>query len=127
MRGKPKAPHLRTSKRGRKFRAGRGMRIPTYAKRAAKRGLELRKRLPKSKKFGITQEQASRLGIQSGITRARRIIKNEQMPEWEVRKVARFGQRFRGCTTPKCEGAHLIWGGRKFERKAVAQVKRWNK
>lgn len=104
----------------------RKLKIPVYAKVAAKKGLELRETLPKSKQFGITQEEANKLGIDSGITRAKRIINNNYMPEWEVRKVSNFGKRFWNKTGERAEGAHLIWGGREFEKKAEAIVKRWN-
>lgn len=113
--------HLRKSNRGKVFPAG-SVKIPLYAKVAAKRGLVLRRRLPASKKFGITPQEAARLKIDSGVTRARRIVRNDSMPLWEQKKVARFYSRFKNCDTPKCEGAHLIWGGRRFEKETYDRL-----
>lgn len=98
------------------------IKIPSYAKQAAKRGLQLRATLPESQKFGIDPGEASKLGIDSGVTRARRIIKNDYMPEWEAKKVARFYSRFKNKTGPRAEGAHLIWGGRRFEKTIASKV-----
>jgi len=112
--------HLR-KRNGKVFLAG-SLKIPGHAKLAAKKGLGLRKRLPASKKFGISPREAARLKIDSGVTRARRIIRNDEMPLWEQKKVARFYSRFKNCETPKCEGAHLIWGGRRFGRSVNEKV-----
>lgn len=100
------------------------LKIPRYAKVAARKGLELRRRLPPSKKFGITPKEAKQMGIDSGITRAHRIIRNDYMPIWEAQKVARFYGRFKNKTGPRAEGAHLIWGGRRFERKTASFIKK---
>lgn len=99
--------------------------IPGHAKRAAQEGLKLRASLPKSQKFGLSPEEARRLNVDSGVTRARRIINNRYMYEWEVMKVAAFWSRFRNCKTPKCEGSHLLWGGRKFGFEMFKLVQMW--
>ena len=99
--------------------------IPQYAKVAAKKGLELRASLPKSKKFGLSPEEARAEGVDSGVTRARRIIKNKYMYEWEIRKVAKFWSRFRNCKTFNCEGSHLLWGGRRFGREMFNLTQKW--
>lgn len=96
------------------------LKVPKYAKRLARKALEERKKLPPSKRFGITKNEARRMGIASGVERARQIIRSKSLPEKDARRVAAFYQRFKGCTTPKCEGAIKLWGGRRFGRKAVA-------
>lgn len=90
--------------------------VPEYAKAAARRGLILRKTSSISRKFGITREQANRLGIDSGIERARQLIREKRITESKAKRIARFYVRFKNCNTPKCEGAHLIWGGRRWEK-----------
>jgi len=90
--------------------------VPEYAKVAARRGLRLRKLASSSRKFGITREQANKLGIDSGIERAKQLIREKRITESKAKRIARFYSRFKNCFTPKCEGAHLIWGGRKWEK-----------
>lgn len=100
------------------------LRIPAYAKACARRGLKLRAEAPKSKKFGLTKSEARRLGIASGVERAKQIIKSKSLSHADAKKVAMFYQRFRNCKTPKCKGAILLWGGAKFGSYAVKWVKK---
>jgi hypothetical protein len=93
------------------------IKIPVYAKREAEQWLKIRDTLPKSKQFGIDKSEASKLGINSGVERAKQIIKESHLPMKDAKRVAAFYDRFKNCTTFKCEGAIGIWGGRKFGKK----------
>lgn len=86
------------------------IRIPFYAKVSARRGLEERK----ENNAGLTKSQAKRLGINSGVERAKQILRNKYLKESEAKSVARFYLRFRNCKTNRCETALDLWGGRKF-------------
>lgn len=88
------------------------MKIPVYAKKSALKGLELRK----TKGGGLTKKEADKLKIQSGVERAKQIIKNKYLYEEDLKSIGKFYIRFRNCNTPKCEVAHLLWGGRRFSR-----------
>lgn len=88
--------------------------IPSYAKSAARLGLKKRASLPKSKKSGLTKSEASRMGISSGVERAKQIINNSTLSEQDARSVGRFYARFRNQRSQKAENALLLWGGRKF-------------
>lgn len=99
------------------------LKVPKHAKISAKKGLKLRSSLPKSKRFGIDKNQAKKLGIASGVERAKQLIRSKSISYTDANKVCNFGNRFKNCKTSKCEGAHLIWGGRKFEKKACKFIK----
>jgi hypothetical protein len=88
------------------------MKIPGYAKEAAAEGLRARELFPK--KPGLTKEEAGKLGINSGVERAKQIIREEQLEEHDLRSMARFYARFRNYHTPRAEVALLLWGGREF-------------
>ena len=94
------------------------LRIPSYAKNKAREGLDERRSLPQSRRFGIDKSEANRLGIASGVERARQIIRNKTLPESDGKKVARFYSRFKNCDTTKCEGSLKLWGGRRFGKEA---------
>jgi hypothetical protein len=86
------------------------IKIPKYAKNQAKKGLEERKK----NKAGLTPKEAKKLGIYSGVARAKQIISNKYLDEKDLKSIARFYIRFKNCKTPKCETAIKLWGGRKF-------------
>lgn len=90
------------------------LKIPEYAKREAQQGLELRKKLSKTNKFGLSPKKAQELGIFSGVIRAKQIINNNSIEYRDAYQIYRFYQRFKNCTSPKCEGTIKLWGGRKF-------------
>jgi hypothetical protein len=92
------------------------IKVPSYAKKSAIKGLELRDRVPKLKKFGLTKREADRMGIASGVERAKQLAKRKRIPISDAKKVARFYIRFRNCRTFKCEGNFLLWGGRRWGR-----------
>lgn len=95
--------------------------IPIYAKRAAASALRRREELPKSEQFGITKSEANKLRINSGVERAKQIIRSDNIPEKDARRVAAFYDRFKNCRTPKCEGAIDLWGGRRWGRKLASE------
>ena len=86
------------------------IRIPFYAKLDASQGLRERK----INKAGLTKEQAQKLGINSGVQRAKQILRNKFLDEKDAKSVARFYLRFRNLKTPRAETAIKLWGGRKF-------------
>lgn len=98
--------------------------VTEQAKRQAKQSLELRRNLPKSKRFGLSPEEAKKKGVASGVSRARQLINSKSISFKDAKRVASFYQRFKNCRTEKCEGAIKLWGGRKFGRKAVSHVKK---
>lgn len=90
--------------------------IPQYAKEDARKALELRRKLADSRKFGIDKDQAAKLGINSGVERAKQIIRNKYLDEEDARRVAAFYDRFRNKRGERAEGAIDLWGGRRFGR-----------
>lgn len=92
------------------------IKVPKYAKQAAKKGLKKRKKLPKKKKFGLSEKEAKEKGIDSGVGRAKQLINNQYISKKDAKKIARFYQRWKNCRSQKCRGNFLLWGGRKFGR-----------
>lgn len=101
--------------------------IPGYAKEDARKALVERQRLPKSKQFGIDKTEANRLRINSGVERAKQIIRSKYLREEDAKRVAAFYNRFKNCNTSKCEGSIDLWGGRKFGRQISSKIKSSNK
>lgn len=98
--------------------------IPKYARTLARSALERRSRLPKSKRFGLDERQASSAGVYSGVKRARNIISKRSLSMREAKRVAAFG-RFLNKTGPRAQGAIDLWGGRRFIKKARAFVRKY--
>jgi hypothetical protein len=96
------------------------MRLPIHehAREAARKALNERSQLNNSQKFGLDKRQADKLGIASGVERAKQIIRNDTLPEEDGRKVARFYSRFKNKRGKRAEGALDLWGGRKFGKEA---------
>ena len=92
------------------------IKVPLLAKEEARNGLRYNRSVPDSKKVGLSKSEASELGINSGIQRAKQLIRSKTISEEDARAVARFYQRFRNCRTKRCEVAISLWGGRKFGR-----------
>lgn len=103
------------------------LKVTKEAKRAAKEALTLRKTLPESKRFGLDRLEAKKAGVTSGVQRAKQIIRKDSLSVQEAKRVASFYNRFKGCKTPKCEGALDLWGGRSFGRKADRFVEKLRK
>jgi hypothetical protein len=91
---------------------GTSMKIPQYAKDAAAEGLRARELFPKPP--GLTAEQAGKLGISSGVERAKQIIREEGLTDADLQSMRRFYARFRNYHTPRAEVAIMLWGGRRF-------------
>jgi hypothetical protein len=88
----------------------RRLKVPFYAKLEASRGLRERLRT----KAGLTKEEAKVLGIQSGVERAKQIIRNKYIYEDDLKSMARFYLRFRNRRTARSENAIQLWGGRNW-------------
>ena len=88
------------------------VKIPQYAKAAAAEGLRAREMFPK--KPGLDAQQAAKLGINSGVERAKQIVREEYLEDYDLQSMRRFYARFRNRHTPRAEVAILLWGGRKF-------------
>jgi len=97
------------------------IKIPKYAKIRASSALELRRKLPKSKKFGLDKKQAEKIKINSGVERAKKIIRNKYLSREDARSVAKF-IRFKNCKTKKCKRALDLWGGKRFVTKVYKEV-----
>lgn len=90
----------------------RRIKIPFYAKVEAKKGLFLRKKYG----GGLTKQEASLLGIDSGVERAKQLIRNTYMYEPDLKATARFWIRFRRRKTMRSKVARLLWGGDRWGR-----------
>lgn len=88
------------------------LKIPAYAKQAAAEGLRARELFPK--KPGLDREQAAKLGIISGVERAKQIVRDEYLEDHDLQSMRRFYARFRNFHSPRAEVAILLWGGRAF-------------
>jgi hypothetical protein len=86
--------------------------IPQYAKEAARKALVLREGFPKPP--GLTREEAARIGINSGVERAKQLIRERELGEYDLMSMRRFYARFRNYHTPRAEVAIMLWGGRRF-------------
>lgn len=81
------------------------MKIPKYAKEIAKKALAKRESLPKSKKFGITKTEAERLGIASGVERAKQIIRSKRLSLKDIKRVCAFRRFLERKRSEKIQGA----------------------
>jgi len=97
--------------------------IPKYAKEEAMAGLNFNSNVSKSRKVGLSKSQAKKLGIKSGVVRAKQLIRNKTLSYDDIKSIASFYNRFKKCKTIRCEMALSLWGGRKFGKKAVSIVK----
>lgn len=89
------------------------IKIPQYAKNRAREGLKERK----INKAGLTKDQAKKLGINSGVERAKQIIRSKTLSHEDAKRVAAFYDRFKNKRTKRSETALKLWGGRRFARK----------
>lgn len=95
------------------------LKISPRAKREAERALKRRKKLPESSKFGLDPKEAKGMGITSGVSRARQIIRKDSFPLSEAREIASFHRRFRNKTGKRAESAIDLWGGRTWGKKSI--------
>jgi len=100
------------------------LKVPKYAKEAAKRALEFNKKVPKSQKVGLTKSEAKRKGINSGVERAKKLINNDSISMGDARAVCNF-KRFLGMKqTVRVEAVIDLWGGKRFIKDACDFVKK---
>ena len=102
------------------------------AQKAAKRGLEARKKAPKSKKGGLDAIQAAELGIGSGVLRARDIVAGKRVNAYQVN--AFFNRHRKNYLNAKFKGlkpvesraiqSWLLWGGEPLRKQAEAAVRK---
>lgn len=92
--------------------------IPFYAKVKAREALEFNRKYPKEA-VGLNKTQAKKLGIDSGIERAKQIIDFKYLSFNDAKKVAAFYNRFKNINTVRGEMAINLWGGRKFGQLAI--------
>lgn len=90
---------------------------PSPVRKAAKKGLELRKKFHRG---GLTSKVAGKLGIGSGIVRAANLAKGSKMAPRTVRRMKNYFTRHQkdkrpGWSNPKNPSngyiAWLLWGG----------------
>lgn len=99
---------------------------------AAKKGLEARKKAPKSKKGGLDTQQAKAEGVGSGVARARDIIAGKRVNAYQVK--AFFDRHRQNYLDAKLRGlrpeeskaiqAWLIWGGEPLRKQAEQAVEK---
>ena len=109
--------------------------VPQGVRNAAKRGLELRRKVPKSKKAGLDTRQAAAQGIGSGVARARDLISGRVSKE-SIKRMHRYFSRHaknykldpgKKPEDDKGYQAGLLWGGeagRIWADRMVARFKR---
>lgn len=99
--------------------------------RDAKRGLEARKKAPKSKKGGLSAMQAAEEGVGSGVLRARDIVAGKKVNAYQVK--AFFDRHRQNYLNAKLKGlkpeeskaiqAWLLWGGEPLRKQVERAVK----
>lgn len=98
------------------------LKIPSYAKSKAREGLNFNKKFP-SRAVGLTREESRVLGINSGIIRAKQLLKNQTISLKDARSIRNFYNRFKNVRTKRGEMALNLWGGRKFGKFLVEELK----
>lgn len=106
---------------------------PKQVQKAAKRGLELRK---KFKRGGLSSKQAGKLGIGSGIIRAINLANKDKLSPLTIKRMHNYFSRHRkdkrpGWSNPNNPSngyiAWLLWGGDPGKRWADKLVKKMKK
>jgi hypothetical protein len=106
---------------------------PEAVAKAAARGLELRKKQPKSGKAGLDAKQAAKAGIGSGVQRATNLKNRNNLSEKTVRRMKAYFDRHAknykldaGKKPHEDKGyvAGLLWGGEAGRRWANGFVRR---
>lgn len=103
---------------------------PLNVRKAAKRGLELRKKFGRG---GLSTKIAGKLGIGSGIARANNLVRGSRLSPRTVKRMHNYFSRHRkdkrkGWSNPKNPSngyiAWLLWGGDAGKRWADSLVKK---
>ncbi len=85
---------------------------PESVRAAARRGLESRRKAPKSRRGGLTAAEAGAQGIGSGVVRAQTLASGRAVsPETVKRMHAFFSRHRKNKDTPKGRIAWDLWGG----------------
>lgn len=98
----------------------------------ASAALEIRRKLPPSRRAGLTTQEAGKQDVGSGVARARDIVAGKRI---EAYQALRFFQRFRGMVakarakgldarTSKAIQAWMLWGGDPLYRQVQRAVER---
>ena len=98
------------------------IKVTKEAKQKAKEALKFNKKNPK-RAVGLTKEESIALGIDSGVQRAKQLIRNKSISIEDARKVRNFYNRFKGCRTRRCEQAINLWGGREYGKFVTRELK----
>ena len=108
------------------------LKVPQSVRNAAARGLEMRKKAPKSEKGGLTRREGAAQGIGSGVQRASN-LKRGSISEATIPRMvsffARHGKNIKKARQRPSEHrrmriADLLWGGAAGERWANSQNNR---
>lgn len=93
------------------------IRIPKFAKEAARSALNRREKLSKSKQFGLSPKEGRQQGINSGVSQARKLLRKDTLSDNEAKRYKAFIDRFEGRynSSDKVKGAVDLWGGPKFD------------
>lgn len=84
---------------------------PKTVQNIAKKALETRKKAKKSDKGGLTPKEASKEGIKSGVSSARKIASGKPLSREQISAMARFGRFLGNVKTKKGRNAVNLWGG----------------
>lgn len=98
---------------------------PESVRKAAARGLVMRREAAPSKRGGITTKEAGKQGIGSGVARAASLKSGKAVSAETIRRMCAFFSRHeKNKATPKGKIAWLLWGGDPGRRWAEAMRKR---
>ena len=109
--------------------------VPAAVRSAAKRGLELRKKQPKSGKAGLDTREAAKQGIGSGVARARDLMSGSVSKETIKRMHAYFSRHQGNYKLDAGKKPHedkgyvagLLWGGEAGRSFAARMVKKFER
>lgn len=105
---------------------------PAASKRIAAEALAVRASLPRSKRGGLTTQEAGRQGVGSGVARARDIIAGKSLDARQVKRFYdRFGPRIEAAkkagktmATSKVLQDDGLWGGEPAKKAAIAAIRK---
>jgi hypothetical protein len=91
----------------------------------AKKALKFNRENP-NLAVGLSKSEAKKLGITSGIDRAKQLINNKFITINDAKAIVRFYDRFKGTKTQRVEQAINLWGGRQFAQELKQMLKSMN-